>query len=1081
VNDSWHGKASAFSAYWQLPLLRVMLRSTGISGVVSPLVSVAFWGAFRAEFLLALATGVFLLALSFTKLERGRLVASIYVGVALVTALFFGARFGWMPDVVAVLSYLIVAAGVLFGPQLVYVIVALVAGLLLLGGFLVRAGACQVSLSPQLNPAVSATWLRTALGFALLTGSAAWVLRKAVATVSRAEEEAVQALTQARDRLKETQASRARRLREEQALLDAQKLQSVAQLGDGFAHVVSNALTIVRCACEDARKLASDAARRSAATAIRHAVSDCANRTRDLLLLSRPHSLLPVSVELHREVRAQAQNLEQRLRGNVRAHFDLEPAGSVLVPPSWVPQILTNLLLNAEAAIRGGGTIRISTRRVEFSEDRTSTIDRLPAVVHAALEVVDDGEGMTPEVMAHACEPFFTTRGRAGHDGLGLTLVHSMLRQVGGTLGLASDGRGSTVTLYFPLAPAVSASSESSVSEPPVAASPPPPSVTAPRASAPEPLPSGPPGHSTVGTRAQLSEATRKAVATLKDPGWRITALGRTARIAALASLAAAVASILFPRDPEPIATLLILAACPLLMLASSPRLPYRLRLMLVLGAVLGTGVVFVLWYSFMGPGAVAAITQAVFLATLFGNRRIALSTLLLATLVFIVGGAVWQGTSDAGALQQVLFDDAGNWFRIGVTLPAVLLVNGYTVLEVFRLAAERVPALERARRELEHRQEQHHTETEAFVRAENIRGRAERTATAGRVTGVVAHDLNNSLMALLGWAELLEESDPADEALENLEQAVEHAEALLQTLRGTTVLDHRGPGLDLAAALGRTRAMLEAVWQTEASQRCSLELQSDPECFVEIQEGSFRRLLVNLVTNARHALAESAGSCTVRVRQDTHDVTLSVVDTGPGMDGATQRRIFEPFFTTKPDTGTGLGLLSVSEIVSATGGALEVQSEPGHGSTFAIRWPLAAPGALQARDSSPPPSAGSAARVLLAEDEPIVRRLLAHGLRSQGYEVVEAEDGDAAMRLLDEHGPFDALCTDAVMPGRSVFELISQYQAARPRGLVVVLSGYLPENLAPLFGRAGVRLLRKPFSHSVLAAELERLRRKTA
>lgn len=267
ANDSWHSKASAFSAYWQLPLLRVMLRSTGISGVLSPLVSAAFWGAFRPEFLLALATGVFLLALSFAKLERGRLVASIYVGVALVTALLFGAWFGWMPDVVVVLSYLVVVAGLLFGPRLVYAIVGLVLLLLLLGGALVRAGTYHVSFSPQLNPAVFATWLRTALGFVLLIGPAAWVLRKAVAAVSRAEEEAMQALTQARDSLKETEASRARRLREEQALLDAQKLQSVAQLGDGFAHVVSNALTVVRCACEDARSSKSGAARRSAASA----------------------------------------------------------------------------------------------------------------------------------------------------------------------------------------------------------------------------------------------------------------------------------------------------------------------------------------------------------------------------------------------------------------------------------------------------------------------------------------------------------------------------------------------------------------------------------------------------------------------------------------------------------------------------------------------------------------------------------------------------------------------------------------------------------------------------------------------
>ena len=118
---------------------------------------------------------------------------------------------------------------------------------------------------------------------------------------------------------------------------------------------------------------------------------------------------------------------------------------------------------------------------------------------------------------------------------------------------------------------------------------------------------------------------------------------------------------------------------------------------------------------------------------------------------------------------------------------------------------------------------------------------------------------------------------------------------------------------------------------------------------------------------------------------------------------------------------------------------------------------------------------------MLLVEDETLVRGLLARGLRSAGYDVVEAEDGDAGMRQLLEKGPFDALCTDAVMPGCPVAELIQQFKRKYPDGLVLVLSGYLPENLAPVLMITNARLLRKPFSHSRLAAELENMRRSQA
>lgn len=166
-----------------------------------------------------------LLALSFAKFTRGRLVAPGYLSIALLTTLVFGAWFGWVPDVVVVLSYLVLAGGLLLGPRFVYGLGLALALLLCLGGLLLRTR--SYAAPTELDPAAYQPWLRTALGFAVLTGAAAWVVLEAAEGVLRAQTQAARSLALARERLQETEASRARRLQQEQALLDAQKLQSV--------------------------------------------------------------------------------------------------------------------------------------------------------------------------------------------------------------------------------------------------------------------------------------------------------------------------------------------------------------------------------------------------------------------------------------------------------------------------------------------------------------------------------------------------------------------------------------------------------------------------------------------------------------------------------------------------------------------------------------------------------------------------------------------------------------------------------------------------------------------------------------
>jgi CheY-like chemotaxis protein len=261
----------------------------------------------------------------------------------------------------------------------------------------------------------------------------------------------------------------------------------------------------------------------------------------------------------------------------------------------------------------------------------------------------------------------------------------------------------------------------------------------------------------------------------------------------------------------------------------------------------------------------------------------------------------------------------------------------------------------------------------------------------------------------------------------------------------------------------------------------------------VRVDPGQIEQVLMNLAANARDAMPEGGrlGIETANVvvaQEDPVDrpglrrgeyVLMTVSDTGQGMPEEVRTHIFEPFFTTKESgKGTGLGLATVYGIVTQSGGAIELLSVPGHGTTFSIHLP-AASGMPGIESPSVEETAHDTGTVLLVEDEDPVRAILRKSLRAAGYEVLEARSGPEALALLEEHpAAIDVLLTDIVMPGMSGLALSEAVAMERPGTRVVFMSGHAADAIARHgFDPARARFLQKPFSTQALCRELRAVR----
>ncbi len=367
----------------------------------------------------------------------------------------------------------------------------------------------------------------------------------------------------------------------------------------------------------------------------------------------------------------------------------------------------------------------------------------------------------------------------------------------------------------------------------------------------------------------------------------------------------------------------------------------------------------------------------------------------------------------------------------------------------------------------------------------------AEKMSLLGQLAGGIAHDFNNLLGGILGSADLLRRGNGRPEdRVRNIELIHATAQRAADLVRQLMEFARPGPTqrvtLDVDALVRESIRVFQLT--VEPGIRVETRLRAGDAC-IEGDTAALESAILNLSNNARDALTGDGTitftTAVTEIDEDTGQglvphiapgayVEIGVADTGIGMPPDVIARVFEPFFTTKEiGKGTGLGLAAVFGTVRGHGGSINVYSEPGRGTQFKLYLPLAKGSVTERSPDSDDVIRGSG-RVLLVDDEPVIREVARHMLESIGYDVIVANDGEHALALYHEHGDsIDLVLTDFVMPGMNGIELLAALRQVNPHVALVIASGFrLDASEADLRHDGARGFLSKPF----VVAELARV-----
>jgi signal transduction histidine kinase/FixJ family two-component response regulator len=371
-----------------------------------------------------------------------------------------------------------------------------------------------------------------------------------------------------------------------------------------------------------------------------------------------------------------------------------------------------------------------------------------------------------------------------------------------------------------------------------------------------------------------------------------------------------------------------------------------------------------------------------------------------------------------------------------------------------------------------------------AHAEYEELRERAthaEKMAALGELSFGVAHNVNNTLTGILGRAQLLLRTKDAEKISTGIEMIIKSAEDGAHIIRRIQDFARKQPSrkfqsVSVAALMKDVCEMSRPRWEARVSSPAiRMALVADCTASVMGDAVELREVLVNMIYNAVDAMP-SGGEIRMSSQESSGRVVLTIADTGTGMTQEVKSRLFDPFFTTKGKGGTGMGMAVSFGIIRRHNGSIDVESEPGRGTTFRISLPVAAEAVTTAEAdlaNTQPSDDDDRLRVMVVDDEIAVREVLREALEAEGCEVIVADSGESALRLYDARsGRIDVVFTDIGMPEMSGWELASEIRKRSETIPLAIVSGWA--DAISVDARQAIKadwVVSKPFDIATIAA----------
>ncbi len=373
----------------------------------------------------------------------------------------------------------------------------------------------------------------------------------------------------------------------------------------------------------------------------------------------------------------------------------------------------------------------------------------------------------------------------------------------------------------------------------------------------------------------------------------------------------------------------------------------------------------------------------------------------------------------------------------------------------------------------------------------QELRQRAEissRLAAVGEMAAGIAHEINNPLTSVLGFSELLAEEELPPETRQHVKHIVDGSKRVKSIVqRMLTFARQHKPFKTTTGIHGLIDNTLDMRSYVLKTANIEVIKEYDPGLpWVTVDPGQMQQVFLNLLINAEHAIKEAGrarGIIRISTCADSNNLCIRFNDNGTGMTEETRARIFQPFFTTKdPGEGTGLGTSLAHSIIVDQGGAIEVESKPGEGSTFIIRLPLKqeepARKLGQAEAAPAPEPATTGGNILVVDDEPSIRALIKRTLISDGHTVTEAESADSALEQIKKND-FDVILMDIRMPGvsgKELYEILVTHKPHISKQIIFITGDASDADTQNFLKKEKPHYITKPFDRAEIIGRVNKI-----